>query len=119
MGMFPGNNPISGIFNTLQNSFIGAVFYMVMMLTGLPPIVYGMKARTASGTKGSDNAVLYVVGILWIVAGIMFLLFKGLPGLPLPDLGVFIDLILALILIFSSALAIVMGTEFSRKKITM
>lgn len=119
MGVFPGNNPISGIFNILQNSFIGAVFYMVMMLTGLPPIVYGMKARTASGTKGSDNAVLYVVGILWIVAGIMFLLFKGLPGLPLPDLGVFVDLILALILIFSSALAIVMGTEFSRKKITM
>jgi hypothetical protein len=76
-----------------------------------------MKARTPSGSKGSDNGVLYVVGALWLVSGILFLVFKGLPGLPLPDLGITLDLGLSLILIFSSALAIVMGTEFSRKKI--
>jgi len=117
MGMFPVNNPISGIFNLLKTGFMGLAFYIVMIVTGLPAIVFGIKAKTAAGTKGSDNAVLYVVGLLWIVAGLMFLLFKGNLGLPLPNLGMMIDLILALILIFSSALAIVMGTEFSRKKI--
>jgi hypothetical protein len=119
MGIMPSNNPISGIFTTLDTGFMGVAFYIVMMLTGLPPLAFGVKARTTSGTKGSDNALLYLVGILWIVAGIAFLLFKGLPGFPVPNLGIFLDLILALILIFSSALAIVIGTEFSRKKITM
>ncbi|NMC76376.1 MAG: hypothetical protein GYA60_03670, partial [Candidatus Methanofastidiosa archaeon] len=117
MGMLPPNNPISGIFNLLKTGFMGLAFYIVMIVTGLPAIIFGIKAKTAAGTKGSDNAVLYVVGLLWIVAGVMFLLFKGNLGLPLPNLGMMIDLILALILIFSSALAIVMGTEFSRKKI--
>lgn len=119
MGMLPANNPISGIFNLLKTGFMGLAFYIVMMATGLPPLIFGLKARTASGTKGSDNAVLYVVGVLWIVAGAMFLIFKGNLGIPLPDLGVMLDFILALILILSSALAIVMGTEFSRKKILM
>ena len=119
MGMLPANNPISSIFNILKTGFMGLAFYIVMMITGLPPLIFGMKARTQSGTKGSDNGVLYVVGALWLVSGILFLLFKGGLGLPLPDIGIFLDLILALILIFSSALAIVMGTEFSRKKILM
>ena len=119
MGMLPANNPISSVFNILRTGFMGLAFYIVMMVTGLPPIIFGMKARTQSGSKGSDNGVLYVVGALWLVSGIMFLIFKGGLGLPLPDLGIFLDLMLALILIFSSALAIVMGTEFSRKKILM
>ena len=119
MGMFPGSNPISSIFNILKTGFMGVIFYVVMMITGIPPLIFGMKATTPLGSKGSDNGVLYVVGALWIVSGILFLLFKGLPGKTLPDLGIFLDLMLALILIFSSALAIVMGTEFSRKKIVM
>lgn len=119
MGILPGNNPISGIFNFLETDFIGFAFYIVMMVTGLPPIIFGMKAVTSSGSKGSDNVVLYVVGLLWFVAGILFLVFKGIPGLPLPNLGMMLDLGLSMVLIFSSALAIVMGTEFSRKKIIM
>ena len=120
MGMLPANNPISGIFNLLKTGFIGLAFYTVMMVTGLPPLIFGIKARTASGTKGSDNGVLFVVGVLWLLSGILFLVFKGLPGiLPLPDLGILLDLVLSLMLILSSALAIVMGTEFSRKKILM
>ncbi|MEN6379515.1 MAG: Yip1 family protein [Methanofastidiosum sp.] len=117
MGMLPANNPISSVFNILRTGFMGLIFYIVMMVTGIPPILFGMKARTPLGSKGSDNGVLYVVGALWLVSGILFLVFKGLPGLPLPDLGITLDLGLSLILIFSSALAIVMGTEFSRKKI--
>ncbi|KYC49193.1 MAG: hypothetical protein AMQ22_01701 [Candidatus Methanofastidiosum methylothiophilum] len=118
MGMLPPNNPISSVFNILRTGFMGLAFYIVMMITGIPPILFGMKARTPSGSKGSDNGVLFVVGALWIVSGVMFMLFKGLPGvLPMPDLGIFLDLMLSLILIFSSALAIVIGTEFSRKKI--
>ena len=119
MGMLPANNPISSVFNILRTGFMGLIFYIVMMVTGIPPILFGMKARTPSGSKGSDNAVLYVVGVLWLVSGILFLVFKGLPALPLPDLGIALDLGLSLVLIFSSALAIVMGTEFSRKKILM
>ncbi|MCC7571768.1 MAG: hypothetical protein KO464_00065 [Candidatus Methanofastidiosum sp.] len=119
MGMLPLNNPISSVFNILRTGFMGLVFYIVMMVTGIPPLIFGMKARTPSGAKGSDNGVLYIVGALWIISGILFVIFKGLPGLPLPDLGIFLDLVLSLILIFSSALAIVMGTEFSRKKIIM
>lgn len=90
-----------------------------MMITGIPPFIFGMRAKTQSGTRGSDNVVLYIIGALWIVSGALFLAFKGLPGLPLPDTGIFLDLMLSLILIFSSVLAIVMGTEFSRKKIMM
>ena len=120
MGMLTANNPISGIFNLLKTGFMGLAFYIVMMVTGIPPIIFGIKARTASGTKGSDNGVLVVIGALWLLSGILFLVFKGIPGLlPLPDLGILIDLVLSLILILSSALAIVMGTEFSRKKILM
>lgn len=119
MGVLSANNPISSIFNTLRTGFMGAIFYIVMMITGIPPFVFGMKAKTQSGTKGSDNGVLYIIGALWIVSGALFLVFKGLPGLPLPDVGILLDLMLSLILIFSSVLAIVMGTEFSRKKIMM
>lgn len=119
MGVLSTNNPISSIFNTLGTGFIGAIFYIVMMITGIPPFIFGMRAKTQSGTKGSDNVVLYIIGALWIVSGALFLAFKGLPGLPLPDAGIFLDLMLSLILIFSSVLAIVMGTEFSRKKIMM
>ena len=119
MGMLPANNPISSVFNILRTGFMGVIFYIVMMVTGIPQILFGMKARTSSGTRGSDNGVLYIVGTLWLISGMLFLVFKGLPGLPLPDIGVFLDLMLSLILIFSSALAIVMGTEFSRKKIIM
>ena len=35
-----------------------------------------------------------------VVSGALFLAFKGLPGLPLPDTGIFLDLMLSLILIF-------------------
>ena len=119
MGIFTANNPISSIFNVLRTGFMGVVFYIVMMITGIPPILFAMKARTQSGSKGSDNAVLYVIGALWIISGILFLVFKGPLGISLPDPGVFLDLALSLILIFSSALAIVMGTEFSRKKIVI
>jgi len=119
MGIFPANNPISSVFNVLRTGFMGVVFYIVMMITGIPPILFAMKARTQSGSKGSDNAVLYVIGALWIISGILFLVFKGPLGISLPDPGVFLDLALSLILIFSSALAIVMGTEFSRKKIVI
>ncbi|NMC58039.1 MAG: hypothetical protein GYA51_01385 [Candidatus Methanofastidiosa archaeon] len=119
MGMFPINNPISSVFNILKTGVNGMMFYVVMTVTGIPPLLFGMKARTASDTKGSDNIMLYLVGILWLLSGISFLVFKGIPGLPLPNLGMILDLVLALILIFSSALAIVMGTEFSRRKLKM
>lgn len=116
MGIFPVTNPISSLFLTLEGEFIGLVFYMAMVITGAPPIIFGIMARTSSGSKGSDNIVLYAVGVLWIVSGILLLLFKGIF---LPGPGLFLDLVISLILIFSSAMAILMGTEFSRKKISM
>ncbi len=46
MGMFSVTNPITSLFLTLETEFIGLIFYMAMVFTGVPPIVFGMMART-------------------------------------------------------------------------
>lgn len=72
----PAQEPISGFFADypmLEATFMSALFVLV----GLGSVLFPLSLRTLSST-GEQSKVTSTVGIVWLISGIIFLLFGAL-----------------------------------------
>ncbi len=95
----------------LMEGTVGMLFSIFLIVTGIPMILIGMQGVPKKKTK-LFNILSYVVGILWIFTGVIFLMFlmqeKVLEGImTLPIAG---------IMLASGMLSIFMGISMSQKK---
>jgi len=83
---------LASINDFLMADTVGMLFSIFLIVTGIPMIVIGMQGTSKRKTK-IFNILSYVVGALWIFAGIIFLMFlmqdKALEGtMLLPIAGI-------------------------------
>ncbi|MCK4637003.1 MAG: hypothetical protein KAT49_03890 [Methanomicrobia archaeon] len=95
----------------LMEGTVGMLFSIFLIVTGIPMILIGMQGVPKKKTK-LFNILSYVVGILWIFTGVIFLMIlmqgKVLEGImTLPIAG---------IMLASGMLSIFMGISMSQKK---
>jgi hypothetical protein len=116
LGMLKFLSPLEISFLTKINDFlmdgtVGMLFSIFLIVTGIPMILIGMQGVPKKKTK-LFNILSYVVGILWIFTGVIFLMFlmqeKVLEGIMiLPIAGM---------MLASGMLSIFMGISMSQKK---
>jgi len=102
---------LASINDFLMADTVGMLFSIFLIVTGIPMIVIGMQGSSKRKTK-IFNILSYVVGALWIFAGVIFLMFlmqgKVLEGvIMLPVAG---------IMLASGMLSLFIGISMSQKK---